>query len=394
MKHITSILILLVFALPQLCKAQEVQKYLPKIQNYTKGELELKSTSFGENNPITIGKVTADGTIHFNWPSLDLNDMTEHNFHTTTTKDFTKAKYCRDSIATMINEDVILVENKYVYLFKYGQLVGCIIPSTQEGQEHREDQLGSTLDWIFSDDETSAQANCTEKKEWEDLYSFDETTAYDLTFKKGWNMISKTLSAVEEYENETGTTSSLPKTKIAQSLDQIPTDIHWHVKYWANDELLEIEQQLLAKVPITKEDYDKWAPNSLGNLNRTNYEVGKELERMPNTNNINLLFENGTKKIDLTIVDCVGNKNAASMFTLMQDMASRDWKDKKETGYQSASTMDNIRVLTDYNKSDSKTLLTYNAKHRFSIIAEASDIEPEELWAYLKDLDLETLVKE
>lgn len=132
----------------------------------------------------------------------------------------------------------------------------------------------------------------------------------------------------------------------------------------------------------------------MGNLNRTNYEVGKELERMPNTNNINLLFENGTKKIDLTIVDCVGNKNAASMFTLMQDMASRDWKDKKETGYQSASTMDNIRVLTDYNKSDSKTLLTYNAKHRFSIIAEASDIEPEELWAYLKDLDLETLVKE
>jgi len=134
-------------------------------------------------------------------------------------------------------------------------------------------------------------------------------------------------------------------------------------------------------------------PKKISDLKRTEYEIGKKLERMPTINNIQLLFEKGLKKIDHTIVDCADNKDATSMYTLMKDMASRDWKGDKETDYDSASKMDVKRVMTTYNEKDAKTVLSYNAYDRFLIKAEATNIKPEELWKHLKTLNLEKLIK-
>ena len=67
MKAKIGLLLLLVLAVFQPCIAQKVQITSPKIENYTKGELELKIAPFGLENPIDVGEITADGTILFNW---------------------------------------------------------------------------------------------------------------------------------------------------------------------------------------------------------------------------------------------------------------------------------------------------------------------------------------
>ena len=381
--------VLLAIILFQFSKAQTS---LPKVENYTKGELELKITSFGDKNPITIGKVMADGTINFKWPELDLSEFNDNNYWTKSIESFYGGKFCRNSNAVISNKNAILVETKFIYLFKYGQPVGCIIPSTQKNKEHNVDLLGSTINWVYSDSEGSVKAKCSEKKEWEDLYSFDQTIAYDLKFKKGFNLLSNTLTAIEEWDNEKEK-GSLPKTRSIQSIDQIPTNIHWQLKYWANDELLEIEQKLNNLKPITKQQYENWLPKKLGNLKRTGYEIGKTIDRMPTLNNVNVLFEKGSKKIDLTIVDCVDSKEAAYAYTIIMDMASRDWKDKTETGYRSAADMGDKRVLTEYNEKETKTTLNYNANERFVIKAEATIMKPDELWEYLKQLEIEKLIR-
>jgi len=392
MCHLKSISHLLLFCfLFQTCIAQKTAMVLPQIENYTKGELELKTTAFGDKNPITIGKITEDGTIQLNWPEIDINKNNKNDYWANSIKNFTGGNFCKDPNAVIDNEAATLVANKYIYVYKYNKPVGCIIPSTQKGQEHRKDQLGTTIDWVYSYTDTNAKANCSEKKEWKDLYSFNETTAYDLKFKKGWNLVAYTLNEMEEYE-ENGQTRSLPKTKIIQSLNKVPKNLHWHLKYWANDALLEIEQQLLKLKPLPKQHYENWLPKKLGNLKRTGYEIGKILERMPTLNNVNLQFEKNDKKIDLTIVDCANNKKAISNFTLMQDMTSRDWKDKTKTGYSEATKLDDTRVMIDYNEEDVKTILTYNTNGRFMIKAEAIHIKPKELWEYLKSLNFELLI--
>ena len=391
MKTKIYILFLFVFTLFQSGNAQQSQTALSKVENYTKGELELKITSFGENNPITVGKVMADGTIHLEWPEIDLSKFNENDYWTKSIERFYGGKFCRNSNAVVSNENSILIEIKYIYLFKYGQPVGCIIPTTQQNKEHNKDQLGSTIDWIYSDSDTSVKAKCSENMAWEDLYDFNQTITYDLKFKKGFNLVSNTLTAIEEWDTEKEK-GSLPKNRSIQSVDQIPANIHWKLKYWANDKLLEIEQKLNKLEPITKEQYENWLPKKLGNLKRTGYKIGKTIDRMPTLNNVNLLFEKGSKKIDLTIVDCVDSKAAADAYTIIMDMASRDWKDKTETGYRSGANMDDQRVLTEYNEKEVKTTLNYNANERFVIKAEATNIKPEELWQHLKTLNLETLI--
>jgi len=397
----TKIYILFLFILihSQPCKAQQTENALPKIENYTKGELEIKVVPFGLENPITVGKVMADGSIHFNWNS-DISTVNDPQFYMSSIKNAVGMTFCNDKAIEQNNQEAKAVDTKGLFLYKYGQQVGALYPATQKTIQdnlslNRSTRLvlGSTVSWFYSDSDVQFKATCSVNNKRENVYDFKEITSYDIQFKEGWNMVLQTLVEKEDWKNETEK-GSLPKTITKTSIAKIPNTINWYLNYWANDELLEIKHQLAKQVPITKEQYENWLPKKIGNLKRTEYEIGKTLERMPTTNNVNLLFEKGSKKIDLTIVDCANNNDAASMYTLMLDMASRDWKDKTETGYRSASKMDDARVMIEYNEKEAKTILSYNTNDRFLIKAEATNIKPEELWKHLKTLNLETLIKE
>ncbi|TLP74280.1 hypothetical protein [Maribacter sp. ACAM166] len=391
----THILFLLTLIYFQPCIAQQSQTDLPKVENYTKVELEIMMQPFGSENPISVGKITADGTIHFNW-NTDISSVQDTDLYLSSIKRAVGMNFCNDKEIEQSNEEAKAVNIDYLFLYKYGQAVGSIHAKTESDigeNRHSSLILGSTLSWVYSDSDALFNAKCTVNFENENIYKFNEVTSYTIQLKKGWNMMLNTLTEKEDWTNGTEK-GSLPKTMTKTSITKIPSTINWYLKYWANDELLEIKQQLLKLKPINKEHYGNWLPKKLGNLKRTGYEVGQTIENMPTLNNVNLLFEKGSKTIDLTIVDCVSNKDAVSMYTSMKGMVSRDWKDKTETGYNSATEMDGKRVMTEYNEKEVKTILSYNANERFVIKAEANQITPEELWGYLKTLNLEALIKE
>ncbi len=52
MKTKTYILFLFILVHVQFCKAQQTQTALPKVENYTKGELEIKVETFGSETNI------------------------------------------------------------------------------------------------------------------------------------------------------------------------------------------------------------------------------------------------------------------------------------------------------------------------------------------------------
>lgn len=399
MKTKTCVLFLFVFMLFQSAIAQETETILPKIENYTKGELEIKVAPFGLENPIAVGKITADGTVHLNWNS-DISSIKDSELYMGSIKGALGMSYCNDETVEQSNEEAKAVDVGNLSLYKYGQQVGALFPATQKEMEENNGMnrssgmvLGSTLSWFYSDSDVLFKGTCSVNANRNNMYDFKEVKNYTTDFKKGWNMVLYTLIEKEDWKNETAK-GSLPKTITKTSITKIPSTINWYLNYWANDELLEIEHQLVMLKPITKEHYESWLPKKLGNLKRTGYEIGKTLERMPSLNNVNMLFEKGSKTIDLTIVDCADNKDAASMYTLMKEMASRDWNDKTKTGYLSAAKMDDKRVMTDYNEEEAKTTVSYNANKRFLIKAEATNVEPKELWKHLKTLNFETLVKE
>jgi len=88
-KHL--LLLVLSFFLLQTSKAQNnieiTNPSIPKIENYTKGKLDIKVAPFGlDGIKITVGQILKDGSIHFNWQNIDLNSIEDHEFYLSSIK--------------------------------------------------------------------------------------------------------------------------------------------------------------------------------------------------------------------------------------------------------------------------------------------------------------------
>jgi len=394
--NITSILIGILFqftvTLPALASPQLL------VENYDKGELELFVTPFGEGgNEIKIGKIDADGAIHFNWPDIDTSKIESIEFFMGAIERVSGMTFCHDKQIELNDKTVKIVDTKTIYLYKYGRPVGTLFPATQKELENNEGFnrhsgliLGSTISWFYSNGSAGFKAKCMVNQESKNSYDFKEVTTYDIQLNPGWNIVEHELLAKEDWKNATGQ-GSLPKTISKMSVAKIPNTIKWYMNYTANDELLELEHKLVTQTPMSAQQFDDWVPKKLGDLTRTDYTVGAKLEHLPGSNNINVTFSGNGKKINIIIVDSAGDKETASAFTLVMSMMSRAWKDESKTGYDTSTKMDGTPVLIEFKEEGKHTTLSYNANQRLMVRAVAENMEPEELWQYLQQLQLDQL---
>lgn len=232
-----TLLILLTIILLQACKAQQVQTTLPKIDNYTKGALEIRVVPFGLENPITVGKIKNDGSIHFDWNS-DISSIEDTNFYMSSIKNAIGMTFCNKKEIIENNKTVKVVDVKNLFLYKNGQQVGSLYPATQQEiadnvglNRHSSLVLGSELSWIYSNEDGNFKATCSVNMTYESSYNFKEITNYNIQLKKGWNMIESTLVEKQDWKNENDQ-GSLPKTITKTSIVKILENINWYIKYW------------------------------------------------------------------------------------------------------------------------------------------------------------------
>jgi len=380
MKTKTYVLLLFFFIYFQPCKAQQTETELPIIENYTKGELEIKVTPFGIENPVSVGKVTADGTIHFNWNS-DISSIKDPDFYMSSLKNAVGMTFCNDKEIEQSNEEAKAVDAKELFLYKYGQPVGALYPATQKEIEenigenrHKRLVLGSTISWAYSDSDVVFNAKCTINYELENVYNFKEVTNYTIQLKEGWNIILNTLVEKEDWKSgdEIG---SLPKTITKTSITKIPNTINWYLKFWANDEDLEKQHQLSQLTPISEEQFQNWLPNQVKGFKRTSYQINKTLDRSKSKSNVFLVCEKENQKIELTIIDGAESPEDLEMVQFAFEMS----ESFKEQGYAS-------------KQNENTTEILYAIDDRIVVMAKGNDITPEELWATLENLQIKKLI--
>lgn len=238
MKAKTFVLFLFTITLFQSCKAQQTQTTLPKIEDYSKGELEIKVTPFGLENSISVGKITADGTIHLSWNN-DISSIKDPEFYMDSIKNALGMTFCNDKEIEQNNKEANSVDSSGLFLYKNGQQVGALYPATQKEIESNEGAnrrtslvLGSTISWYYSDSDVVFNGKCSVNIQQENVYDFKEVTSYTIQFNKGWNMILNTLVEKEDWKNGTEM-GSLPKTMTKTSITKIPNTINWYLNYWA-----------------------------------------------------------------------------------------------------------------------------------------------------------------
>lgn len=238
MKFKSSLFFLLILILIQPCIAQKTPSTLPKIEDYSKGELEINVLPFGLENPIQVGTISADGTIHFNWDN-DITSIKDSEFFMSAIKNAVGMTFCNDKELEQNNEEAKSVHTNGLFLYKNRKQVGAILPATQKEIEDNKGSnrssslvLGSSISWIYADSDVIFNGKCSVNFAQENFYNFKEVTTYTIDFKKGWNMVLHTLVEKEDWKNgeEIG---SLPKTMTKASITEIPNTIHWYLNYWA-----------------------------------------------------------------------------------------------------------------------------------------------------------------
>ena len=382
MKVKSSILFLLLLTLLQPCIAQKTPSTLPKIEGYSKGELEIKVTPFGLENPIQVGEITADGNIHFNWDN-DITSIKDPEFFMSSIKNTLGMTFCNDKAVEQDNKEAKSVDTNGLFLYKNGQQVGALLPATQKEMEDNKGAnrstslvLGSSISWFYSDSDVIFNGKCGVNFQQENVYDFSEVTSYTIDFKKGWNMVLNTLVEKEDWKND-AEIGSLPKTMTKASIAEIPNTINWYLNYWANDEDIEKQHRLALLTPISEKQFQNWLPNHVKDFKRTSYQINKMLERSKSKSNVFLVFEKENQKIELVIID-----GAESPYDLETVQIAFEMSDSfKEQGYAS-------------KQNENTTELLYAIDNRIVVMVKGNDITSEELWATLENLQFEKLMKQ
>ncbi|MEE9350051.1 MAG: hypothetical protein V3U80_08395 [Flavobacteriaceae bacterium] len=152
---------------------------------------------------------------------------------------------------------------------------------------------------------------------------------------------------------------------------------------------MEKKTEKLAKLkPITKDEIKTWMPEKIGDLKRTAYNIGSQM----GSSTVSLDFKGDeNKRIKIKILDGAGiGSPIIAMYSMMTKM---DIDKENESGYERTETFNKQRVFIKYRSSNSykKSEISYLFNERFGIEANGWNMEPKELWSYIKKLNLKKL---
>jgi len=380
--------ILLAIILLQACKVQQVQTDLPKVENHLNGELDytheaLKLVQRQSNGKeISLGKINADGTIHFYLPEFNIKALYDSiPMQPYPLQDRLLMTNCtdKDNSVKPSFDDIYSQEYK-LFVKKYGTYVAILeAVDNEEKTKNNGSEIGSTYSWFYIDRAIDYKEECIKTS-----FGFDTVeriTNVNIQFEKGWNFIEKNQIALPVYVDY-----KITQPQKVQFAKISPTSkkVKWFLRQIEEDEKIQIAKKLDKLTPVTKELFKKWVPNELDDLSLTTSEHGNPPRGLKNKNNVHLIYANETQKkeIDLYVVDCAKNPDDLEMVTFAYAMENRGKEEKDIKPY-----------VAQYNERKKVMNLMYKVDDRIFITASGMNINAEELWGYIQELNIEKLIK-
>jgi hypothetical protein len=158
--------------------------------------------------------------------------------------------------------------------------------------------------------------------------------------------------------------------------------------------------------PLTNEELKEWLPESLGGWQRSGFKVGTtgymhvasiegtyKIGKGEVSNEIDLQDgEVVEKKLTINIIDGAGP--SGSMIIAGLGMASKmDMEEETEYKHTQGVTINGIRAQQTFHKIKRKTALQFVYENRFGVMVNGVNLDPNETWAMLENLDFEDLAK-
>lgn len=394
LKRIQLVLVLL-FALISLSSvSQEFVTAFPKIENQLSGELDyanggLEFTLRQQNGEYIRGKIDAKGVIHFKLREFDIRALYDSiplqhfNFQSLFKMQTCEGKGNFDKTPF---DDVYAQNYESIKIEKYGIVVGVLKAGSDRkvlaNNRYNSDSLtaGSKYHWFYIDRSIDYKEECL-KTSFDGMYDIEVTVSADVQLNKGWNFIKEEIAEVQDYSRNDYHTI-IPKRIHFTTASPEDEEVKWFIKQTAKEEEIQVAKVLSNYEPITKDQFEKWAPDDLGDLTLISKEYGVPPKRRKNKNNFHLIYadESQKREIDLYVIDYCRNPGDIEMvnFAYAMEYEGKDEKDIKP-------------YISQYREQEKVTQLLYKVGDRIFVEAIAKNMNAEDLWSYIKELNVEKL---
>ena len=152
-------------------------------------------------------------------------------------------------------------------------------------------------------------------------------------------------------------------------------------------------ENLSEMTPVTKETLKEWMPKDVLDMKRTKYEIGKQMG-FAVVSNVSLDYktEDKSKSISLKIIDGAGK--GATIVAMKKLELEMDVDSESETGYERTQTFGKQKILVKYYNSvyANHSFFKYIINDRVYVEARGKSLNPDELWNYLKKLEIEEII--
>ncbi len=387
--------VILILALASLsAMSQEFVTASPKIENQLKGELDyanggLEFTLRQHNGEHIRGSIDTEGVIHFNLLEFDIkalyNEINLGNYNFQSLFDMQRCED-KDLFGETPFDEVFSQKYESISIEKYGIRVGTLSPVSDKkvlgNNQYSSDSLtvGSKYHWFYVDRSIDYTEECS-KTSFHGIYDIEVIVSADVQLNKGWNFIKESLVEIQDYSKNDYHTK-IPKRIHFTTVSPEAKEVKWFIKQTKKDEDIQVAKVLYNYVTITQEQFEKWAPDELGDLSVTSKEYGNPPRGRKNKNNIHLIYadEAQEKEIDLYVVDYSKNPGDIEMidFAYAMEYEGKEEKDIKP-------------YIAQYREAENTTQLLYKVGDRVFVEASGKNINAEDLWGYIEKLNVEKL---
>mgnify|MGYP003629835005 CR=1 FL=1 len=149
-------------------------------------------------------------------------------------------------------------------------------------------------------------------------------------------------------------------------------------------------KDLSETTPLTNEELKTWLPDNLDGMKRTSYKAGAM--GMMNISSLEATYEaeDNSRKFKIEVIDGAGEMGA--MATAGMRMAlSQDFEEESETKMRRSTTKNGNKAVEEVDKRRSISTVQYMHQKRFYIQATGTNMDLEEVWDLLDEMDVEDL---
>ena len=149
-------------------------------------------------------------------------------------------------------------------------------------------------------------------------------------------------------------------------------------------------KELQETTPLTNEELKSWLPEKVEGMNRISYKAGQA--GMMNISSIEATYanEDKSKKFSISIIDGAGQVGAAATMGIRMVM-SQDFEEEDENGSRRTVTKNGKKAIEEYRTGNNKSKIQLMEGNRFYLEANGTNMDLDETWDAIEDLDIEKL---